>query len=68
MEGQEKMKKTEIQCLCGAIKVQIKGDPVEQFYCHCDDCQAASGGPYGATGQGRPAPLLKLACEIRRFR
>jgi len=37
---------TEISCLCGAIKVQLRGDPVEQFYCHCDDCQAMSGGAY----------------------
>ncbi|SRR5712691_4277762 len=32
------MKTTEISCLCGAVKVRIKGEPVEQFYCHCDDC------------------------------
>jgi uncharacterized protein (DUF427 family) len=40
------MKTTEISCLCDAIKVEIKGEPVEQFYCHCDDCQAVSGGAY----------------------
>ena len=40
------MKTTEISCLCGAVKVRIKGEPVEQFYCHCDDCQAISGGAY----------------------
>ena len=39
---------SEISCLCGAVKVRIQGEPVEQFYCHCDDCQAASGGPYVA--------------------
>lgn len=37
---------TEISCLCGDVKVQIQGEPVTQFYCHCHDCQAASGGAY----------------------
>jgi hypothetical protein len=40
------VKAIEISCLCGAVKVQIKGEAVEQFYCHCDDCQAVSGGAY----------------------
>ncbi|HHP7246012.1 MAG TPA: GFA family protein [Elainellaceae cyanobacterium] len=40
------MKTTEISCLCGAVKVQLTGDPVIQFYCHCDDCQATSGAAY----------------------
>jgi hypothetical protein len=39
-----------------------QSEPVEQFYCHCDDCQAATSGPYVAvaifpadavTAQGR---------------
>lgn len=40
------MKTIEISCLCGAVKIQLKGEPVTQFYCHCDDCQATSGGAY----------------------
>lgn len=40
------MKTTDISCLCGAIQVRISGEPVEQFYCHCDDCPAVSGGAY----------------------
>jgi hypothetical protein len=40
------MKTTEISCLCGAVRVQLTGDPFIQFYCHCDDCQATSGGAY----------------------
>ncbi|CAA9563055.1 hypothetical protein AVDCRST_MAG81-811 [uncultured Synechococcales cyanobacterium] len=40
------MKTTEISCLCGAVKVQLMGEPITQFYCHCDDCQAMSGGAY----------------------
>ncbi|ASC71930.1 Glutathione-dependent formaldehyde-activating enzyme [Halomicronema hongdechloris C2206] len=40
------MKTTEISCLCGTVKVQLTGHPITQFYCHCDDCQATSGGAY----------------------
>jgi hypothetical protein len=36
----------EIQCRCGAIGVELAGDPLAQFYCHCDDCQAAHGAAY----------------------
>lgn len=36
----------EIRCLCGAFKAQLTQEPVIQFYCHCDDCQAVSGGAY----------------------
>lgn len=36
----------EIRCLCGAVRVGLTEEPTHQFYCHCDDCQAASGGAY----------------------
>jgi hypothetical protein len=42
------VKTIEVSCLCGGVKVQITGEPAEQFYCHCDDCQAATGAPYVA--------------------
>jgi len=37
---------TEIECRCGAVKLEIAGEPVVQFYCHCDDCQAVHGAAY----------------------
>ncbi|MBC7939418.1 MAG: GFA family protein [Chitinophagaceae bacterium] len=40
------MMRTDISCLCGAVQVQLEGAPSVQFYCHCDDCQATSGGAY----------------------
>jgi hypothetical protein len=36
----------EIACNCGAVNVRLTTPPLQQFYCHCDDCQQASGGPY----------------------
>lgn len=40
------MTTTEISCPCGAVRVRINGEPLTQFYCHCDDCQAVHGGAY----------------------
>jgi hypothetical protein len=34
------------QCNCGAVKLEIEGAPIAQFYCHCDDCQAVHGAAY----------------------
>lgn len=36
----------EVQCLCGATALKIKGKPLAQVYCHCTDCQAAQGAAY----------------------
>ena len=38
----------EVTCLCGAVHVRLSGEAGAQFYCHCDDCQASSGGAYVA--------------------
>lgn len=40
------MKSVEVQCLCGAVKLRLSGEPLSQFYCHCDDCQAVHGAAY----------------------
>lgn len=34
--------------LCGETVVRLRGEAQPQFYCHCDDCQATSGGAYTA--------------------
>jgi hypothetical protein len=34
------------QCRCGAVELELTGDPIVQFYCHCDDCQAVHGAAY----------------------
>lgn len=42
------MKTVDITCLCGSVQLRLSGEPAAQFYCHCDDCQATSGGAYVA--------------------
>ena len=53
-----------VSCRCGAVELRITGEPVVQFYCHCDDYQAAHGAAYvpvaiypatgGGSHQGQP--------------
>ena len=33
-------------CNCGAVRLEISGQPVAQFFCHCDDCQTVHGAAY----------------------
>ncbi len=53
------MNTTQIQCLCGAVKVELTGEPKAQFYCHCDDCQVANGAAY-ASVQMYPAAAVRV--------
>jgi hypothetical protein len=40
------MSTTEVQCPCGAVKLELTGAPLAHFYCHCDDCQAVHSAAY----------------------
>lgn len=33
-------------CLCGAIRYEVRGDPVRTANCHCDDCRRATGASF----------------------
>jgi hypothetical protein len=35
-----------VECRCGAVAIEITAEPMVQFYCHCDDCQAIHGAAY----------------------
>ncbi len=35
-----------VSCPCGEVTLALEGDPITQFYCHCDDCQAVHGAGY----------------------
>ena len=40
------MEATTLSCRCGNVQLRIGGAPFAQFYCHCDDCRAATGGAF----------------------
>jgi len=35
-----------VRCDCGSVEVHLTGEPMVQYICHCDDCQAVHGKPY----------------------
>ena len=36
------------ECFCGAVKIEVSGDPTGMGYCHCTSCRSWSGGPVNA--------------------
>ena len=36
------------ECFCGAVHVEVSGDPEGMGYCHCGSCRSWSGGPVNA--------------------
>jgi hypothetical protein len=50
---------TEIQCRCGAVRIELTAEPIAQFFCHCDDCQAVHGAAYIPVAMF-PAPAVKV--------
>ena len=37
-----------LTCPCGAVELTVRGTPLAQFYCHCDDCRKMTSGAYAA--------------------
>jgi hypothetical protein len=33
------------ECFCGQVKVEVRGAPAAQGYCHCRSCRSMSGAP-----------------------
>ncbi|MDE2435237.1 MAG: GFA family protein [Sphingomonadales bacterium] len=33
------------ECFCGAVKLEVTGEPEGMGYCHCRSCRSWSGGP-----------------------
>jgi len=37
---------TLVRCSCGIVEVNLTSEPIAQYICHCDDCQAVHGKAY----------------------
>ena len=35
-------------CFCGAVAVEVRGEPAAMGYCHCESCRQWSAGPVNA--------------------
>mgnify|MGYP001606681098 CR=1 FL=1 len=36
------------KCFCGAVEIEVSGDPAAMGYCHCSSCRSWSAGPVNA--------------------
>jgi hypothetical protein len=41
-------------CFCGAVQLEVNGDPVAMGYCHCRSCRHWSAGPVNAFSLWKP--------------
>jgi hypothetical protein len=44
-------------CFCGAVELQVTGDPAAMGYCHCTSCRTWSAGPINAFTLWQPSAV-----------
>jgi len=56
-------------CFCGAVEIEVSGEPEAMGYCHCRSCRSWSGGPVNAFSLWKPdtVAVTKGASEIATF-
>jgi len=42
------------ECFCGAVQIEVTGEPEAMDYCHCRSCRSWSGGPVNAFSLWKP--------------
>ena len=48
-------------CFCGAVRIEVAGDPEGMGYCHCRSCRSWSGGPVNAFTLWKPEAVTVTA-------
>lgn len=41
-------------CYCGAVEIEMRGEPLETGYCHCENCRRYSAAPVSAFTLWKP--------------
>jgi hypothetical protein len=56
-------------CFCGAVEIEVTGEPLEAGYCHCSSCRLHSGAPLVAFTLWRAecVTILRGAEVLGRF-
>ncbi|MES2936887.1 MAG: GFA family protein [Pseudomonadota bacterium] len=55
------------QCLCGQVRVSVRGEPLRTGICHCTDCRRDSGSAFTFYAVW-PADRFERAGETSEFR
>ena len=50
-------------CFCGAVKIEVSGEPKVMGYCHCTDCAIWAGAPVNAFSLWAPDAVKIIAGE-----
>ncbi len=48
-------------CFCGAVNIEVSGDPEGMGYCHCSSCRSWSAGPVNAFTLWKPDAVKVVA-------
>jgi len=48
-------------CFCGAVTLEVSGEPEAMGYCHCRSCRSWSGGPVNAFSLWKPEAMKVTA-------
>ena len=56
-------------CFCGAVQLEVSGEPEGMGYCHCSSCRSWSGGPVNAFSLWKPenVKVTKGADQVATF-
>jgi hypothetical protein len=49
------------ECFCGAVQIEVSGEPEGMGYCHCRSCRSWSGGPLNAFTLWKPTAVRVTA-------
>jgi len=41
------------RCYCGAVEIEVRGEPIEMGYCHCENCRRYSTAPWARSRCGK---------------
>jgi len=45
------------KCFCGAVEIEVTGEPEAMGYCHCASCRSWSAGPINAFSLWKPSSV-----------
>lgn len=56
-------------CFCGAIEVEVTGEPLGMGYCHCSSCRSWSAGPVNGFTLWKPenVKITRGSDKLREF-
>jgi len=56
-------------CFCGAVEVEVRGEPEAMGYCHCESCRHWSAGPINAFTLWKPeaVEIVRGADQLDSF-